>query len=188
MTEGAETSLAELRDQPFELLLALEKRCVEAAAGRGMETGSQTEWVGVGFRVGQHLFVAERRQVREIMTYPGATKVPGSKDWLKGIANIRGQLLPVIDLQQYFGGQETLPGRITRVIAVNHEDIPAGLLVDEVRGFRRFEQDTLRKKVSGLESAFTPYVTGMFERGEEIWFVMDLRRLVESQTFLQAAE
>ncbi|MDX1454347.1 MAG: chemotaxis protein CheW [Gammaproteobacteria bacterium] len=187
MTETA-SSLTALRDQPFELLVALEQRCIKAAAGRGLETGAATDWVGVGFRVGEHLFVSERREVREIMTYPGATKVPGSKDWLKGLANVRGQLLPIIDLQQFFGGQESLPGRNTRVISVNHEDIPAGLMVDEVRGFRRFDQGDLNNKVSGLESALTPFVTGSFERGSETWYVMDFGRLVESQTFLQAAD
>lgn len=184
----ASAALAELRDQPFELLLELERRCVAAAAGRGLETGAQNEWVGVALRIGQHLFVCARNQVREILTYPGVTKIPGSKGWLKGLANIRGQLLPVIDLQQFFGGEETLAGRMTRVIAVNHDEIPAGLLVDEVRGFRRFSYDDMRKKFSGLEPAYEPFVTGVFERGDEHWFVLDLRRLVESQTFLQAAE
>ena len=179
--------LDSLRDSPFELLLELERRSVRAAAGRGLETGAQTEWVGVAFRIGEHLFVTPRREVREILTYPGVTKIPGSKGWLKGLANIRGQLLPIIDMNEFFGGEETLPGRATRVVAVNHEDVPAGLLVDEVRGFRRFNGEEMRS-ASAPAPAFTPFVTGRFERGEEHWHVLDMTRLVESQTFLQAAE
>lgn len=181
------SSLQSLRDKPFELLLELERRSVRAAAGRGLETGRETEWVGVAFRIGEHLFVTPRSQVREILTYPGATKVPGSKSWLKGLANIRGQLLPVIDMGEFFGGEETLPGRATRVIAINHEDIPAGLLVDEVRGFRRFNHDEMLGATAPAPG-FAPFLTGRFERGEEHWHVMDMMRLVESQTFLQAAE
>lgn len=179
--------LISFRDRPFELLLELERRCVQAAAGRGLETGAQTEWVGVAYRIGQHLFVTPRQQVREIMTYQGVTRIPGSKVWLKGLANVRGQLLPIIDMHEFFGGEEMLPGRATRVIAVNHNDIPAGLLVDEVRGFRRFSGDEMLKGEAPVP-AYTPFMTGRFERGEESWHVMDLTSLVESQAFLQAAE
>lgn len=182
------TPLSELSGRPFDILVELERRCITAAEGRGMETGAAHEWVGVAFRVDEQLFVCPRSQVREILTYPGVTKIPGSKPWLKGLANIRGQLLPVIDMQEYFGGQETLASRVTRVISVNHEDIPAGLLVDEVRGFRRFNEPEMQKDVKGIASSLQPYVTGRFERDEETWLVLDLMRLVESQTFLQAAE
>lgn len=180
-------NLRSLRDRPFELLLEMERRAVRVAAGRGLETGVQTEWVGVAFRIGEHLFVSARAQVREILTYPGVTRVPGSKSWLKGLANVRGQLLPVADMNEFFGGEETLPGRATRVVAINHDEIPAGLLVDEVRGFRRFHRDEMRTG-NAPAPAFAPFVTGVFERGEERWYVMDLMRLAESQTFLQAAE
>ena len=182
------TSLDELRERPFELLLELERRSIAAASGRGMETGAADEWVGVAFRVGESLIVCPRNQVREILTYPGVTKIPGSKGWLKGLSNIRGQLLPIIDMEEFFGGQETLAGRVTRVIWVNHDDIPAGLLVDEVRGFRRFKAPDLRKETKGVAPALQPYLTGHFERDDETWLVLDLMRLVESQAFLQAAE
>lgn len=181
------TPLDTLRDRPFELLLEFERRSVRAAAGRGLETGAQTEWVGVAFRIGEQLYVTPRNEVREILTYPGVTRIPGSKGWLKGLANIRGQLLPVIDMNEFFGGEEMLPGRATRVIAVNHEDIPAGLLVDEVRGFRRFSREEMRE-AEAPAPALAPFVTGRFERGGENWHVLDMTRLVESQAFLQAAE
>ena len=181
------TSLTSLRDTPFELLREFARRAVRAAAGRGLETGAQTEWVGVALRIGEHLYVTPRNEVREILTYPGVTHIPGSKGWLKGLANIRGQLLPVIDMNEFFGGEEMLPGRTTRVIAVNHADIPAGLMVDEVRGFRRFGREEMQT-ANAPAPALAPFVTGCFERGGETWHVLDVTRLVESQAFLQAAE
>ncbi|HEX7047984.1 MAG TPA: chemotaxis protein CheW [Gammaproteobacteria bacterium] len=179
--------LESLREKPFELLLELERRAVQAAAGRGLETGARNEWVGVAFRIGEHLFVTPRNEIREILTWPGVTKIPGSKGWLKGLANIRGQLLPIIDMNEFLGGEETLPGRTSRVIAVNHDDIPAGLLVDEVRGFRRFSREE-QLSAGAPTPALVPFVTGRFERSEENWHVLDMTRLVESQAFLQAAE
>jgi len=73
------TDLAALVEQPFELLRELERRSRAAVAGKG--TGDMSEeWVGIGFRLGQENFVADRDQVREVLMLPEAmTRVPGSK-------------------------------------------------------------------------------------------------------------
>lgn len=181
-------TLAELRHKPFELLQELERRARMAAAGQLSGGEVETEWVGVGFRMGGNLFVTPREEVREILTYPGVTRVPGAKSWLKGLANVRGQLLPIVDLQAFLGGEPTIMSRTTRVVAVNHGEIPAGLLVDEVRGFRRFTSGERGEQLPEVEPGYEPYLAGSYQRGEELWGVMSLRNLVGSQPFLLAAE
>ena len=135
---NASVDLATLIEQPFELLQELERRSRAAIAGKGTDELS-AEWVGVGFRIGQEQFVASREQVREVLMLPeNMTRVPGAKRWLLGIANLRGHLLPLIDLKMMLGSGRTTLRRNTRVISINHREIPAGLVVDEVLGFRRF--------------------------------------------------
>ena len=138
--------LAALIEQPFELLQELERRSRAAIAGKGTDELS-AEWVGVGFRIGQEQFVASRDQVREVLMMPDSmTRVPGSKRWLLGIANLRGHLLPLIDLKMMLGSGRTTLRRNTRVISINHREIPAGLIVDEILGFRRFMDSEFRDK------------------------------------------
>lgn len=184
----APASLKTLSEQPFELLKELERRGRMAAAGRRRDAGAQEEWVGIGFVLSGRLMVSPREDVKEILTFPSLARVPGAKSWVRGLANIRGQLLPVIDLSSFFGGDETIPGRVSRVMVVNHPDIPAGLLVDEVRGFRRFpvEDKVDDRPDFGREYEFM--LDGGFRREDETWYVLRLRELVESQLFLQAAE
>ena len=105
MTE-AEKSLADLRNKPFELLQELELRTNRAATGRGVQAGAGDEWVGVAFQLGEYQFVTDRSDIREILMLTGVTRVPGSKAWVRGLANIRGQLLPIIDLNAFLGGEE----------------------------------------------------------------------------------
>ena len=94
--------LASLVEQPFELLREIERRSRVAVAGKGAGD-SADEWVGIGFRIGQENFVAARDQVREVLMLPESmTRVPGAKRWLLGIANLRGHLLPLIDLNVRF--------------------------------------------------------------------------------------
>lgn len=181
------TALLDLRDRPFELLQELERRSRVAASGRGREAAQQEEWVGVGFRVSNTYLVAARDEVREILPFPGITKLPGAKPWLLGLANVRGQLLPVTDLNLFFGGTPTNIGRMTRVLMVNHSDIPAGLLVDEVRGFRRFVVSERAEALPEILPGMMPFIAGAYRTGDELWGVLGVPGLVESPTFLDAA-
>jgi len=181
------SALLELRERPFELLKELERRSRIAASGRGQESGHQEEWVGVGFRVGKTRLVAARQEVREVLTWPGVAALPGAKPWLLGLANVRGQLLPVTDLAAFFGGEPATIGRSTRVLMVNHPDIPAGLLVDEVRGFRRFVASEKAEAMPDTLPGMTPFLAGAYGSEDEVWGVLGLHGLVESSVFLQAA-
>ncbi len=97
--------------------------------------------------MGGETFLVAREETREVLGYPAVvTRIPGAKSWVKGLANVRGQLLPMLDLRQFLGSGATAAGRNTRVIVVNHRDIPAGLMVDEVLGFRRFAESGIQRR------------------------------------------
>lgn len=179
-------NLRELRDKPYELLLELERRGRAVAGGRDSAAGR--EWVGVAFRLGAETFLVAREETREVMAVPSQlTRVPGARGWIRGLANVRGQLLPVIDLRQYLGSGATPPGRNVRIVVVNHRDIPAGLLVDEVLGFRRFADAEFQPEPPPTLVRCERYLAGAFRKSGESWPVLSLKLLVENPAFLQAA-
>jgi twitching motility protein PilI len=185
---GTEGNLRDLRDRPFELLKELEKRSRNVASGGAADAAAGQEWVGVAFRMGGETFLVAREETREVLGYPAAvTRIPGAKPWVKGLANIRGQLLPMLDLRQFLGSGATTPGRNSRIVVVNHREIPAGLMVDEVLGFRRFADSEFNAEPPPTVIRCESYLAGAFRRGGEVWPVLSLRSLVESQSFLQAA-
>ena len=84
-----------MRNRPFDLLLEMEQRGRVAAAEQGRDVGVGREWVGVAFRMSGEVFLVAREETREVMGMPNAiTRVPGARGWVKGLANVRGQLLP----------------------------------------------------------------------------------------------
>jgi len=185
MTKPVE--LASLVKQPFELLREIERRSAQAQTG---DAGGapQAEWVGVGFRLGEEQFVSSRDQVREVLMLPDAmSRVPGAKRWLLGIANLRGHLLPLIDVKLLLGSGRTTLRRTTRVISVNHREVPAGLVVDEVLGFRRFMDHEHSDETPETIVRCDRFVAGGYQRNEEAWPIFNLFDLVESNLFLQAA-
>jgi twitching motility protein PilI len=185
---GAEVSLRALRDRPFELLKELEKRSRAVVSGAVAESQAGREWVGVAFRMGGETFLVAREETREVLGYPAVvTRIPGAKSWVKGLANIRGQLLPMLDLRQFLGSGATVSGRNTRIVVVNHREIPAGLMVDEVLGFRRFAEAEFNAEAPPTVIRCDSFLAGAFRRGGEVWPVLSLKSLVESPSFLQAA-
>ena len=188
-SSGAEGGLRGLRDRPFELLKELEKRSRgNANAGVAADGSAGQEWVGIAFKMGGETFLVAREETREVLGFPAVlTRIPGAKPWVKGLANIRGQLLPMLDLRQFLGSGPTNLGRNTRIVVANHRDIPAGLMVDEVLGFRRFAEAEFNAEAPPTVVRCDNYLAGAFRRGGDVWPVLSLKSLVESQSFLQAA-
>ena len=186
MTE--EAPLKSLRDRPFELLAELERRGRTVSAQVSQEGTAGREWVGVALRMAGDLYLVAREETREVLSLPPAlTRVPGAKPWIKGLANVRGQLLPVIDLRQFLGSGTTPITRNTRVVVVNHREIPAGLLVDEVLGFRRFAEGEFAGDAPPTVARCERYLAGAFHRAGEQWPVLSLRSVLESSAFSEAA-
>jgi len=184
---SSSADLAALVEQPFELLQEMELRSRAAHEGEG--AGSMpSEWVGVGFRIGDEQFVANREQVREVLMLPDTmTRVPGANRWMLGIANLRGHLLPLVDLKLLLGSGRTSLRRTTRVISINHREVPAGLVVDEVLGFRRFADHEFANEAQETIVRCDRFLAGVYQRGEESWPVFNLFDLVKSNVFLQAS-
>jgi twitching motility protein PilI len=106
---------------------------------------------------------------------------------VRGLANVHGTLLQVIDLRQYLGGGPTPQTRQMRILVANHREVPAGFLVDEVLGFRRFAEAEFSGATAPTLLGCEQYLAGAFRRGAEQWPVLSLRLLVENPGFLDAA-
>ena len=127
----------------FELLLQIDRRCRLLAADLPSQPTRQDSWSGIGFRLGEHWYVAPMGEVGEVLHEPRFTLVPGVKPWVKGVANLRGRLLPIMDLCGFFGQEVSAARKQRRVLVVEHDEVFAGLLVDEVFGLQHFARDSL---------------------------------------------
>jgi twitching motility protein PilI len=174
----------------FELLLQIDRRCRLLAADLPSQPTRQDSWSGIGFRLGEHWYVAPMGEVSEVLHEPRFTQLPGVRPWVKGVANLRGRLLPIIDLSGFFSGNE--PGhelsvvrKQRRVLVVEHNDVFAGLMVDEVVGLQHFAQDSLEPPDT-LSGPIAPFIKGRFQR-EQTWQVFSPFALVQSQGFMNVA-
>jgi twitching motility protein PilI len=189
MVAAAGTDLRSLSKHPFDLLLELERRSKTALAGVSGEDVDVEEWVGIGFRMAEEQFIVARDSIKEVMTVPPSiTRVPGAKPWIRGLANVRGHLLPIIDLRLFLGAGTTAGNRESRTLVVNSSELPVGIIVDEVFGFRRFIDQERKSKTPQTIVRCERYLDGAYERGDESWPVFNMDKLIGSGEFRQAAE
>ncbi|WP_426415416.1 chemotaxis protein CheW [Aestuariirhabdus sp. LZHN29] len=172
---------------PFELLKEMAARSHRYARGLPLQVELKTYWSGIGFRLGSQRYVAPLGEVSEILTVPGYTRLPGVKNWVKGIANVRGRLLPVMDLGDFLGQPLSARRAHRRILVVDHEEVFSGLVVDEVMGMQHFVSESLNSEVpDDLAPAFKPFINGVYER-EHRWQVFSLFSLAQHPDFMQVA-
>ena len=117
---------------PVAILKEIEDRCRVCEAGFPRKAEVSNEWAGIAFRLGCNKLVAPMDDVIEILDLPALSNVPLTQPWVRGIANVRGSLLPVIDLNGYLGNEVPRVTNKTRVLVIDFNGIYSGLVVDEV--------------------------------------------------------
>ncbi|OED44697.1 hypothetical protein ACH42_06870 [Endozoicomonas sp. (ex Bugula neritina AB1)] len=177
---------------PFEYLKALELCATRYSVEVPQEENSTAYWDGVGFKLNNHLFTVDIGEISEIIPVPQITPLPGVKQWAKGVANIHGRLIPIVDLGSFFGLPRLSRTNSHRIIvvdqkAVNQKGISVGLLVDEVHGRQHFPtSDHQTAPLTGLPDNITPYTNGCYQQDSR-HIVFDIDQLVASDVFLAAA-
>jgi twitching motility protein PilI len=171
----------------FDKLLEYEKRSrrfAPDAQGAGAPTD---EWSGITFNLGGARLTCNISRVGEILSCPQSTPVPGSKDWIIGLANVRGELLTVIDLAWFLNGERSPITARSRLLASSLNKAPVGLLIDEVFGQRRFLNSDAEPAELAGDSPLRGLVTGRHQLGSEVWHELDLDRLFNSAEFLNGS-
>ena len=176
----------------FDYLVDLERRARKAASPLPRQEEPKDAWTGMGFRLDRSDVVVPLEQIHEVLSIPPMTQIPGARRWVRGIANVRGSLLPIMDLRGFLGLQEQAETPLNRVLVVNHEGIFAGLIVDQVWGLKHFfmERSIPREEAVKVELAppMHPYIPQGFRDDKKIWPVFSLHAIAEDEKFLQVAK
>jgi purine-binding chemotaxis protein CheW len=133
------------------------------------------------FILGSMKYAIELPKIREILTYPDLiTTLPNTSDWVKGLINLRGEVVPILDTRIRFGTSEAVYDENTAVIAIITEDKRMiGIVVDKVDDVQRIDTNQL-SPVSDMGSAIpTRYLKGYLRmENSEMLVVMDIESVI----------
>ncbi len=173
---------------PIELLWRFDGLARQFASPLPQRIQLKQNWEGIGFRLLDTNMVVPVKQVAEILMDFRLTPIPGVKPWLLGISNVRGILIPMLDLAGLLGGVSSVPIARKKVFLVSHQQMIAGLCIDDVLGIRRFDVEAFQPEITTRVRALRPLLNGSYRNSDdEIWPVIDLLRLMEQDEFRQIA-
>jgi purine-binding chemotaxis protein CheW len=132
----------------------------------------------IAFRVGSADYVVSAEDVLHLETFTEATHVPGSPDFVAGIVQVRGKLVPLVDLRRRFGlpaGERALDNRI---VVVKVGPRVAGLLVDSARDILQLDETTFEPPPELIDQQASGFIKAVTMIEQRLLLVVDVPRVI----------
>jgi purine-binding chemotaxis protein CheW len=157
---------------------------VRAGAG-GVQPGRQVEFIT--FAIGDDQYGVDIMAVREIKGWTGVTPLPRQPDYVRGVLNLRGAMVPIVDLRCRFGQgtTEATPMHIAIIVEIDGQQV--GLLADRVLDIVSFDTGKVQPVPQVARGTRAEMLSGLVTVESGMIALIDLGRLVPSEDALEAA-
>jgi twitching motility protein PilI len=172
---------------PFDILRDLESRKVKDSINLPSLDQVEDEWIGIGFRIGDSKLITSMSDVKEILELPEVTMVPGVKSWVVGVANVRGNLLPIMDMKGFLLGDNIKHRNKGRVVVIDYRGFNTGLVVEEIYGMRHFRSADVTDDAPRVHENISPYVDHVYRQDDDHWPVFSFNKMTQDKRFASAS-
>ena len=135
----------------------------------------------VGFRVGRETYGVPITAVHEIVRVPDITAVPDAPDYLEGVINLRGQLIPIIDLRTRFSMERSEHTKSTRIIVTEIGSKRVGIVVDSVSEVLNIPIEQVEGAPDMIAGVGTEYIQGVGKVNERLIILLDLTMVITGE-------
>ena len=154
----------------------------KAAVGAALEVGKRLAGKYMTFQLAREEYGLEILKVREIIGLMEITRVPRTREFIRGVINLRGKVIPVVDLRMRFGLCETSATSQTVIIVVQltsvEGQVTIGVLVDEVLEVRTLEAAQIEKPPQLHSHIDTSFILGIGKSDKRVIFLLDIDRVL----------
>jgi purine-binding chemotaxis protein CheW len=133
----------------------------------------------VGFRIGRETFGVPISMVREIVRVPEITSVPNAPDYIEGVINLRGRIIPVLDLRKRFGAKSAEPNKKNRIVVVELGARAIGLIVNSASEVLRIPPSEIEEPHSVFQEGELDFITGVGKLKGRLVMLLDLNRILQ---------
>ena len=141
----------------------------------------------ITFEVGEQLFGIDIMSIREIRAWTPTTRLPRVPHYVAGVVNLRGTVLPVVDLAARLGWQATEATPRHAIIVTQLGDQARGLIVDSVSDIVSVPSDALQPPPSTSDNSVVPFIEGLVAIDERMVMVLNLDTLNAGDELAEAA-
>src|SRR5882672_9573189 len=142
----------------------------------------------VGFRIGDETFGVRIGSVREIVRVPEITSVPSAPDAIEGVINLRGKIIPVMDLRKRFGHAEIQPDKKNRILVVELQGKLVGLIVNSASEVLKIPPSEIEAPGSVFAEGESGYVTGVGKLKGRLIILLDISKLLHRPEYKRLEE
>lgn len=142
----------------------------------------------VGFRIGEETFGVRIGSVREIVRVPEITSVPNAPDSIEGVINLRGKIIPVMDLRKRFGHVEVQPDKKNRILVVELDNKLLGLIVNSASEVLKIPPSEIEPPGNVFADGESGYVTGVGKLKGRLIILLDIAKLLHRPEFKRLEE
>lgn len=134
------------------------------------------------FVVDQLLFGVEVEKVQEVIRYQQMTRVPLAPSVVKGLINLRGQIVTAVDLRRRLGLHERAAGDLPMNVVVRHEDGAVSLLVDEIGDVLEVDEEAFELPPGTLSGESRPLIRGVYKLKDRLLIALDTDKMLNLVT------
>jgi purine-binding chemotaxis protein CheW len=142
----------------------------------------------VGFRIGNETFGVLIASVREIVRVPEITAVPSAPETVEGVINLRGKIIPVMDLRKRFGHVDIQPDKKNRILVVELQNKLVGLIVNAASEVLKISPSDIEAPGTVFAEGESSYVTGVGKLKGRLIILLDVSKLLHQQEFKRLEE
>ncbi|ABB15741.1 chemotaxis protein CheW [Carboxydothermus hydrogenoformans] len=133
------------------------------------------------FTLNQQQYGVDIAQVYEIIRMTDITKIPNTPYFVEGVINLRGKIIPVIDLRKRLGMPEAERDKATRIIVVDVDGITVGMIVDSVMEVFRLNDVEIESTPSMINDIDSSFIQGIAIKDERMIILLDLNRVLKGE-------
>ncbi|HMI50680.1 MAG TPA: chemotaxis protein CheW [Candidatus Saccharimonadales bacterium] len=142
----------------------------------------------VGFRIGNEMYGVRIGSVREIVRVPEITSVPSAPDMIEGVINLRGKIIPVMDLRKRFGLTEIVQDKRNRILVVELDGKLIGLIVNAASEVLKIPPSDIEAPGSVFAEGESSYVTGVGKLKGRLVILLDINKLLHRPEYKRLEE
>ncbi len=153
---------------------------MEKSASRNIDTFKEdtTKNKYLSFIIGEEEYGIEISCVKEIINIVTITQVPSTPNYIKGIINLRGDIIPVIDIRTRFFMEEKSYDELTCVIVIEHQDNNIGLIVDSVTEVKYIKESDISLPPSTKLSFSNQFIKNLGRMNDKVILLLELDKLL----------
>ncbi len=134
----------------------------------------------VTFKLGSEEFAVDILKVQEINKMMNITKIPNAPAFIEGVINLRGKIIPIVDLRKRLGFKDQDYDKSTRIIVVELDGLVLGFIVDSVSEVLRIPENTIEPPPTMIAGIESEYIEGVGKVDDRLLILLELKKIFSS--------